>query len=211
MELIAAICVGLGLSAAGGLRLFVPLLIAGVAERFGAVHLAPVLAWTASAPALAVLSLLSLCEALAYCIPAVDHALDVVSAPAAWLAGALLASGAVAPELHSMLSTGDHWPNLAAHGAYAAGLAGTAACGIGAALATRVTSATGRIASTATTAGFANPLYAALESLLAFATSILALLAPIALGVLGLLLIVLVFVTIRHRARRARVAVHAMN
>ncbi len=202
MELLAAICVGLGLSAAGGLRLFVPLLIAGIADRLGMVQLAPVLSWAASWPAIAILAMLCAAEGLAYCIPAVDHAMDAISAPASWLAGALLASGVVAPQLHSALSDGNGLAGFAAHAAYATGLAGTALCGMGSALATQVAGASGRVVSTSTTGGVANPLYGAFESALALAASVLAVLAPIALAVLALVVLLLVWNFLRRRTPR---------
>ena len=53
MELLAAACLGLGLSAAGGLRIFLPLLVVGLGERLGMVELGSSLAWTGGTPALA--------------------------------------------------------------------------------------------------------------------------------------------------------------
>lgn len=203
MELLAAVCIGLGLSAAGGLRLFVPLLIAGIADRLGMVQLAPVLAWAASWPAISILSLLCIAEALAYSVPAIDHAMDAISAPAGWLAGALLASGVVAPQLHSALSGGDGLAGFAAHAAYATGLAGTALCGVGTALATQVAGASGRVVSTSTTGGIANPVYGAFESALALAASVLAVLAPIALALLAVGALLLAWSVLRRRAPRA--------
>jgi len=182
MELLAAVCIGLGLSAAGGLRVFVPLLIAGIAQRLDLVHLAPALAWTSSWTALAVLGALSIMEGVGYCVPIVDHALDAVSAPAGWLAGALLSIGLVAPELHSTLASGDHLSGLVGHTLYATGLGAAGASGAAAAGIAQVTSASGRVISTATTGGIANPFYAAAESVLATVASVLAVLTPIVLA-----------------------------
>lgn len=199
MELLAAVCIGLGLSAAGGLRVFVPLLIAGVAQRLDLVHLAPALAWTSSWTALAVLGALSIAEGVGYCVPIVDHALDAVSAPAGWLAGALLSIGLVAPELHSTLASGDHVSGLIGQTLYATGLGAAAASGAAAAGIAQVTSAGGRVISTATTGGIANPFYAAVESILAMVASVLAILTPIVLA-LGVLIVAgALFIAIRKR------------
>lgn len=202
MELIAAVCVGLGLSAAGGLRLFVPLLIAGLAHRLGMIELAPALAWAGSIPALLVFSLLSAVEGIGYCIPAVDHALDVVSAPAGWLAGALLSVGLVAPELHSALSSADGLHGIVGHGAYALGLGASAVSGVGAAGIAQLTSASGRVASTATTGGIANPIYGMFESVLATVASILAVVTPILLAFLAVCGIALVWFALKRRVPR---------
>lgn len=199
MELLAAVCIGLGLSAAGGLRVFVPLLIAGVAQRLDLVHLAPALAWTSSWTALAVLGALSIAEGVGYCVPIVDHALDAVSAPAGWLAGALLSIGLVAPELHSTLASGDHVSGLFGQALYATGLGAAAASGAAAAGVAQMTSAGGRVISTATTGGIANPFYAAVESILAMVASVLAILTPIVLA-LGVLIVAgALFIAIRKR------------
>jgi len=199
MELLAAVCIGLGLSAAGGLRVFVPLLIAGVAQRLDLVHLSPALAWTSGWTALAVLGALSIAEGVGYCVPIVDHALDAVSAPAGWLAGALLSIGLVAPELHSTLASGDHLNGLVGQTLYATGLGAAAASGAAAAGIAQVTSAGGRVISTATTGGIANPFYAAVESIFATVASVLAILTPIVLA-LGVLIVAgALFIAIRRR------------
>jgi hypothetical protein len=199
MELLAAVCIGLGLSAAGGLRVFVPLLIAGVAQRLDLVHLSPALAWTSSWTALAVLGALSIAEGVGYCVPIVDHALDAVSAPAGWLAGALLSIGLVAPELHSSLASGDHLNGLVGQALYATGLSAAAASGAAAAGIAQVTSAGGRVISTATTGGIANPFYAAVESVLATVASVLAILTPVVLALGVLIVAATLYIMIRKR------------
>lgn len=206
MELVAAVCVGLGLSAAGGLRIFVPLLVAGIAQRLNLVELAPALAWTSSWVALSVLALLSIAEGVGYCVPAVDHALDALSAPAGWLAGALLSVGLIAPELHSSLASGDHVSGLVNQALYATGLGAAAASGIAAAGITQATSAGGRVISTTTTGGIANPFYAAAESVLATVASILAVLTPIVLALGAVMIVGIAFVLIRRRRRTLAVA-----
>lgn len=202
MELLAAACLGLGLSAAGGLRIFVPLLVVGLGQRLGMVELGSSLAWTGGTPALLVLSLLCVVEGLGYCIPAVDHTLDAVSAPASWVAGALFATGAVALPLHDI--TAALPDGLGSTLAYAAGLGGAAAAGAATAGVTQLTGASGRVVSTTTTLGVANPIYATLENLLAGAMSILAILAPVALGVVLVMATLGVWLIIRKlRPRRA--------
>lgn len=202
MELVAAACLGLGLSAAGGLRIFLPLLVVGLGQRLGMVELGSSLAWAGTTPALLVLAALCVVEGLGYCIPAVDHALDAVSAPASWIAGGLLATGAVALPLNEI--TAALPDGLGSTLAYAGGLSGAAAAGAVTAGVTQLTGATGRVLSTSTTLGAANPIYATLENLLAGAMSILAILAPIALGFVLVVATLGVWVIIRKlRPRRA--------
>lgn len=199
MELLAAVCVGLGLSAASGLRVFLPLLIAGLGQRVGLVDLGGAMAWVSTMPALGVLGLLCVIEMAAYSVPAVDHVLDTLSAPAAWLAGALVAAGLVQTPLHNVLGnlplSETISSALMATGMTLAGLSGAGAAGV-----TQIAGASGRLVSSTTTGGLGNPIYGAFESALAGATSILAMLAPVLVGVLGLGLLVLVWRLTRRRA-----------
>ena len=90
METIAALGMGLGLAAACGLRVFVPLLIVGVATKLGLMSPGQGFEWVASWPALLALTTASLLEVCAYYVPWLDHALDTVATPAAAIAGALM-------------------------------------------------------------------------------------------------------------------------
>ena len=83
----AGIALGIGLAAATGFRVFLPLLVAGVAGHFGYIPLSENFQWLASMPALVMLGTAAAAEILAYYIPGVDHALDVVASPATLVAG----------------------------------------------------------------------------------------------------------------------------
>lgn len=90
VEIILSLLVGLGLSAACGFRVFVPLLIAAIAARTGHLELGEGFAWMGSDIALIALGAATLGEILGYYLPVVDHFLDLVGAPAAAIAGILL-------------------------------------------------------------------------------------------------------------------------
>ena len=94
----AGIALGIGLAAATGFRVFLPLLVAGLAAHFGYIPLSENFQWLASTPALVMLGTAAAAEILAYYIPGVDHALDVVASPATLVAGAV-ASAAVMTDL----------------------------------------------------------------------------------------------------------------
>ena len=83
-----SVALGVGLAAATGFRVFLPLLVAALAARFGNLPLNDTFAWLASAPALFTLGAAAVLETLAYYIPGVDHALDVIAGPAAERQGA---------------------------------------------------------------------------------------------------------------------------
>ena len=84
MDPLLGIPVGLALSTAAGLRVFIPLLLTSLAARFGYLTLAPGMSWLASDAALYV--------------PWLDNVADVVAVPAAITAG-IIEMAAVTPEL----------------------------------------------------------------------------------------------------------------
>ena len=84
------ILVGVGLSAACGFRIFVPLLVMNLAALSGHLHLAQGFQWLASYPATIAFSVATCLEIAGYYIPWVDHLLDSMATPAAVVAGTLL-------------------------------------------------------------------------------------------------------------------------
>src|ERR1044072_4067766 len=93
-DLLFGVALGIGLAAATGFRVFVPLLIAGLAARAGWLPLVDFFAWLQSTPALAALSTAAVVEILAFYIPGLDHLLDVLAGPLAVIA-VILASASV--------------------------------------------------------------------------------------------------------------------
>jgi hypothetical protein len=92
LEAALAVCAGIALAAAAGLRVFVPLLATSAAAHFGHLDLAPGGAWLGTTPALAALGVAAALEVGAYLVPALDHALDTVATPLAVLAGIVLSA-----------------------------------------------------------------------------------------------------------------------
>jgi hypothetical protein len=173
METLLSICVGIGLSAACGFRVFVPLLVMSVASLSGHLTLAPGFTWVGSYPALVTFSVATAVEIAGYYIPWVDHLLDTIATPAAIVAGTLITASMV-----TGMSPFLKWSLAVIAGGGVAGMV-------------QGTTVLTRGASTATTAGLANPLVATLELAGSVATSILALVAPVlAVGLLAGLLLV---------------------
>jgi Domain of unknown function (DUF4126) len=168
-----SLLVGAGLAAASGFRVFVPLLVMSVAARAGHLQLAAGFGWIASGPALTAFAAATILEIVAYLIPYVGHLLDVLAAPAAFVAGTLVTASSVIG-----MSPFLRW---------------SLAIIAGGGLATLVHAATGatRAASTATTGGLGNPAVAAAEAGGSTLLSVLAIAAPVlafaALAVLILL------------------------
>lgn len=189
---LASIALGLGLAAAAGLRVFVPLFALGIAGRAGYVPLADGFEWLASPAALIVFGTATVVEVVAYHVPFLDHLLDVVATPSAVVAG-VLASAAVLTELPPVVK----WTVAVIAGGGAAGL---------------VQSATvlARIGSTTFTGGLGNILLASLELFGATLTVVLAIALPlVTLLLVAVLLVTAIVLLVRYTRRRAADAVHA--
>lgn len=89
-ELFTAVLIGIGLSAACGFRVFVPLLGASIAAHAGYLPLSNEFSWLGSTPALLALTLATIIEIGVYSVPFIDHVMDVITTPAALIAGTLL-------------------------------------------------------------------------------------------------------------------------
>ncbi len=94
-EVIIAICIGIGLSASTGFRVFIPMLAASVAGYFKIIPLNDSFSWLAGAPALISFATAAVVEIIAYYIPVVDHFLDILTTPLALVAGTLLTASVI--------------------------------------------------------------------------------------------------------------------
>ncbi|AEI50827.1 DUF4126 domain-containing protein [Runella slithyformis] len=90
MEIFLSLCLGVGLAACSGFRVFVPLLLSSLALHFGFVSGAAGFEWMGSWVAIAILSTATVLEIGGYYIPWVDNLLDTIATPAAFAAGTLL-------------------------------------------------------------------------------------------------------------------------
>jgi hypothetical protein len=86
---LVAVPLGIGIAAATGFRVFLPLLALGLAGRFEVVPLADSFQWLADTGTLLALGVAALAEIAAYYLPGVDHLLDGLAGPAALVAGAV--------------------------------------------------------------------------------------------------------------------------
>ena len=92
MENILSVCLGIGLSAACGFRVFIPLLVMSIASLSGHLALSDGFQWIGTYPALMVFATASVLEIAAYYIPLVDNLMDSIAGPAAVAAGILVAA-----------------------------------------------------------------------------------------------------------------------
>ncbi len=161
METMLSIFVGVGLAAACGFRIFVPLLVMSIASLTGQIALSPEFEWIATYPALAAFSIATLFEVAAYYIPWIDNLLDTIAVPAATVAGTIVMASAVS-EMTPFLKWG-----LAV--IVGGGVAGTV----------QGFTSIARLASTATTGGLGNPAVSTVEAGGSVVLSILAITLPV--------------------------------
>lgn len=84
-----AVALGVGIAAASGFRVFLPLLALGLGAHFGLVPLGEGFAWLGESSTLLALGVAAVVEVAAYYVPGVDHLLDTLAGPAALVAGAI--------------------------------------------------------------------------------------------------------------------------
>ena len=177
--------VGLGLGA--GINSYATLLVFGLLARWKP-HMFPseMANFFASTPVLIVVGVLYLIEFFADKVPAIDHAWDVIHTFIRPVAGALVGWAATSQDVPKGVVI------------IASILAG------GAALTTHTAKATLRAASTATTAGIANPILSLIEDVFAFVNAIVAVFLPwIVLVVVVLVTIFFISLAGRYRKRDA--------
>lgn len=161
LDTLLSVCLGLGLAAACGFRVFIPLLVMSIASLTGHLELSGNFTWIASLPALITFAVATVLEIGAYYIPWLDNLLDSVASPAAVVAGVIV-SATVITGMDPYLK----WTLAVIAGG---GIAGAVQA---------VTTGT-RGASTVLTAGIGNPLVSTAEAGGSLIASIMSILAPL--------------------------------
>ena len=165
---------GIGLAAATGFRVFLPMFAVSLASYMGWIPMNDSFHWLAGLPVLITTGIATIVEIMAYYIPFVDHLLDTMSIPLATIAGSVMFASQFAD-----VGTFPQWAlALIAGGGTAAaissGFAGT------------------RAASTATTGGLGNSVVATTETAGAGIMSVLAMAAPIIAFIATIILVIAV-------------------
>jgi hypothetical protein len=167
-----SICLGIGLSAACGFRVFVPLLVMSLASLSGHLALTPGFQWIGTYAALITFAVATAVEVAGYYIPWVDHALDTLASPASIIAGTIV-TASIVTGMSPLLK----WSLAIIAGGGAAG-------------AIQGATVAARAASTAVTGGLGNPVVATVELGAAAVTSVVAVVAPLlAVTILALALL----------------------
>src|SRR5687767_599179 len=187
-NLLLSICVGLGLSAACGFRIFVPLLVTSIAAHAGHLNLASNFQWIGSTEALTAFSLATALGVGAYYIPWLDNFLDTVATPAAVVAGTMVTASMIT-DVSPFLK----WSLAVVAGGGVAG-------------AVQATTVLARGLSLTGTGGLANPLVATAELGGSILTAIAAVVAPfLAVGLIVLVAGIAGYKLLSRRGTRPRV------
>ena len=183
MEAVLAVIMGVGLAAACGFRVFIPMLVVSIAVRSGTFDVAQGFEWIGTTPALIVFATATVLEIIAYYVPWLDNMLDTVATPSSVVAGTLVTA--------TFITNMDPW----------AAWALAAICGGGAAGVVQAGTVAVRVASSTVTGGAGNHLVSTGEAAASSSLAVMALAVP------GLALIIFFVLTwylvVRLRRRRA--------
>lgn len=163
---LVSVLIGISLAACAGFRVFVPLLISSIAFKLGWITPIESLEWLGTTAAIIIFGVAAIFETLAFLIPWLDHAFDVIAAPLAVIAGAVMAS-ALTNDMSAPVRIG--------LGIIAGG--GTAG-------AVQATTSLLRLGSTKMTGGLGNPVFSKIETTIAAIGSFLAIFVPVLMIVL---------------------------
>jgi hypothetical protein len=182
LELVASLGLAVTLAASAGLRAWLPLLVTGGLARAGLVQVGEGFQLLSSTPVLVALGVATVIEVVGDKVPAVDHALDVVSTFTRPLAGVLVSASVMWQVSDPMVALGVGL------------LVGAPAAAVPHALKSGA-----RLASTATTGGLANPVVSVVEDGVSVGMVILAIVVPILAGFAVLVLGIIAFRAWRRR------------
>lgn len=162
MDWLLSLFAGVGLAAATGFRVFVPLLGVSVASSVGILPLTSDFDWLASPVAMAALGLATILEIGTFFVPWLDNAMDAIAAPAAVGAGTIAALSVLGDSSPFLM-----WVVAIVAGGGTAGVVHAGTAGV-------------RGVSTAVTGGVGNPAVALGELVASVTMTVLAILVPVA-------------------------------
>lgn len=161
LEIAISICLGIGLAAAVGFRIFLPLLILSLAGYYEVIPLNESWQWMGSLTTVITMGAATVVEIFGYYIPWLDNLLDAIALPLATLAGTAVMVATV-----SDLSPVITWSlAIIAGGGTAAAIKGNASAA--------------RLTSTTTTVGVANPILTTVETAIAAVMAFTSIFLPI--------------------------------
>jgi hypothetical protein len=164
--------IGIGLAAASGFRVFLPMFAVSLASYMHWIPMNENFEWLSGLPTLITTGIATIVEILAYYIPFVDHLLDTISVPMATIAGSVLFASQFAD-----LGTFPQWALALIAGGGTAATISSGFAGL-------------RAASTATTGGLGNSVVGTAETAGAGIMAFLAMAAPVIAGICAILIVI---------------------
>lgn len=174
LEWIISACIGIGLAACCGFRVFVPMLIASIATKLGIIDTMAGFEWLSGWPALMALLAATIFEIGAYYLPWLDNALDTLAMPTSIIAGTLLSTSFL------------HINNPVLHWGLGLMLGG------GSASIVQAGTSLLRLGSSATTGGLANPVVSTGENVASLGLSLFSIFLPLVAIVITLFVILVI-------------------
>ena len=181
METILAVITGIGLSAACGFRVFVPLLALNLASMYGYIQLAQGFEWIGGYYATIAFASATIFEIIAYYVPWLDNIMDAIASPVSIIAGTIATASVIIDMPPSV-----KWMVAIIAGGGIAGLLQGSTTAL-------------RAKSSLFTGGLGNPLVATLELLGSAVIAFLAIILPI----IGFILVVAFAVYVLIKAGRS--------
>ncbi len=175
MNIVMALFLGIGLSAASGFRVFLPPLALSIAALNGVVPLSSDWQWLGTYPAVIVLGIAAIVEVLAYFIPFVSNFLDSIEIFLAPIGGMFLTAS-------SLSMAGDFDPVFVWSLSIITGGATAEVVEVGTSLT--------RLVTTGATGGVGSPIVSLMEAISSIVLSILAITLPL----LSVLLVTIILV-----------------
>lgn len=185
--------IGIGLAAATGFRVFLPMFAVSLASYLHWIPTNESFEWLSGLPTLITTGIATVAEILAYYIPFIDHLLDTISVPMATVAGSVLFASQFAD-----LGTFPQWALALIAGGGTAATISSGFAGL-------------RAASTATTGGLGNSVVGTTETAGAGIMTVLAMAMPILAGIFAIILVILVVVYGRKVWRKLRNKKNVVN
>ena len=170
---------GIGLSSATGIRVFLPFFMISLCKYFDLISFGSHFEWLGGEVVLIVLGIATVTEIIGYYTPLVDHILDIAATPIAFIAG-IISMSSVMPDMPV------YFDNIL-----------SIIVGGGAAVSMNGIMGLWRVKTTASSFGVASPVFSTAENLLSIGFTIFAFLIPVIFGLSITFLIIFSFRFIR--------------
>ncbi len=164
--------IGIGLAAASGFRVFLPMFAVSLASYMSWIPVNENFEWLSGLPVLITTGIATIVEVAAYYIPFIDHLLDTISVPMATIAGSVLFASQFVD-----LGTFPQWALALIAGGGTAATISSGFAGL-------------RAASTATTGGLGNPVVGTAETAGSGIMTFLAIAAPVIAGICAIAIVI---------------------